>query len=289
MIQNNNFSVLPFYTSKAFWYSNRPESFGELYPLITPNGYFPTFQFTLPGDYPQLDVCDFRLFNADGEFVLNVTSALIEAGLSTAVSTLNPEYTTFIYSAAEPYTLDLPEGSYYLRMSFPNGIEIYSEIFTIVNDISDCIEISWWDDEDLYFDAGYILYQNAFRHKLYLKAGLGRPSYEYDEEGTTRSGYYFAEKQVSEKVYKFTFVAPEFLCDAIRFIRISDNVVVKYLGKTYNCDSFLPSFDWLEQGDLAGVEVEFKTNTVVKKIATGFSRHKVGQFNGDYNPDFDNV
>lgn len=42
------------------------------------------------------------------------------------------------------------------------------------------------------------------------------------------------------------------------------------------------------QGDLASVEIEFKTNTVVKKIGRGYIINNNGDFNGDFNTDFDN-
>lgn len=85
-------------------------------------------------------------------------------------------------------------------------------------------------------------------------------------------------------------MAPEFLCDVMRFIRMADYIHItdKY-GREYDCDTFLITPKWQTQGDLASVEIEFKTNTVVKKIGRGYNiTANKGDFNGDFNNDFDN-
>ena len=75
----------------------------------------------------------------------------------------------------------------------------------------------------------------------------------------------------------------------MRLIRLSDIVVVrdKY-GRTYNCDTFLITPNWQTQGDLASVEIEFTTSTVVKKIGRGYIVPNSGDFNNDFNDDFNN-
>ena len=97
------------------------------------------------------------------------------------------------------------------------------------------------------------------------------------------------EKQISEKTYRCTFLAPEYLCDVMRLIRLSDYVIVtdKY-GRVYNCDTFLATPTWQTQGNLASVEVEFQTDTVVKKICRGTIYENRGDYNSDFNNDFNN-
>ena len=46
--------------------------------------------------------------------------------------------------------------------------------------------------------------------------------------------------------------------------------------------------EWQTQGDLASVEIEFKTNTVVKKIGRGYIISNKGDFNDDFNNNFKN-
>lgn len=176
-------------------------------------------------------------------------------------------------------------------MTLSDGVQTwYSEMFTVVQDVSGYLKIQWWNIENLVFDAGQIVYQNPnFRNVLYLCTELGKPDYVFEEEGEERDGYFFPEKQISEKTYKCTILAPEYLCDVMRFIRMADYVVVtdKY-GRKYNCDTFLITPKWQTQGNLASVEIEFQTDTVVKKIGRGYIISNKGDFNGDFNNDFNN-
>lgn len=43
---------------------------------------------------------------------------------------------------------------------------------------------------------------------------------------------------------------------------------------------------WQNQGNLADVEAEFETDTVIKKIGRGKIVTNLGDFNNDYNNDF---
>lgn len=161
----------------------------------------------------------------------------------------------------------------YLQLESTHGDKHYSEVVNLVDNTDTYLKIVWWDNEDLFFNAGSILYKSAgFKNILYLDTEIGRPDYKFEEEGDERDGYFFPEKQISKKVYKFTAPIPEYLADAMRLIRLSDNITIEKNGVIYNCDTFLMNVDWLEQGDLAGAEIEFTTDTVVKKIAAGWPK-----------------
>ena len=69
---------------------------------------------------------------------------------------------------------------------------------------------------------------------------------------------------------------------------MSDHVVITSRGERYEADSFLITPKWQEQGDLAGVEAEFETDTVIKKIGRGVVVTNLGDFNNDFNNDFKN-
>ena len=70
---------------------------------------------------------------------------------------------------------------------------------------------------------------------------------------------------------------------------MSDIVKVRdKFGRIYECDTFLITPQWQTQGDLASVEIEFTTSTVVKKIGKGYLIQDDGSFNDDYNDDYDN-
>ena len=163
-------------------------------------------------------------------------------------------------------------------------------MFTVVQDVSGYLKIDWWDIENLVFDAGQIVYKNpTFKNMLYLCTELGKPDYEFEEDGEERDGYFFPEKQISVKTFKCTILAPEYLCDVMRFIRMADYIHItdKY-GREYDCDTFLITPKWQTQGDLASVEIEFQTATVVKKIGRGYLGANICDFNSDYNNDFNN-
>ena len=164
-----------------------------------------------------------------------------------------------------------------------------SEIFTVVNDIEPYLKITWWDREDFVMDAGTIVYTNpSFKNVLYLQSDLAKPEYQFEEEGESRDGYFFPSKQISEKRYRFSFLASEYLLDVMRFIRMADYAEISYHGQTYSLDTFLITPEWQAQGDVAAVEAVFDTATVAKKIGLGFTKALRGDFNDDFNNDYNN-
>lgn len=174
-------------------------------------------------------------------------------------------------------------------MTLYDGVQTwYSEVFTVVQQMQPYLKIEWYDESDMIFEGGRIVYTSPQYHNfLYFASELGKPDYEFTEEGETRDGYFFPEKQLSEKTYRCTVLAPEYLCDVMRMIRMADHVRVtdKY-GRIYDCDTFLITPKWETQGDVASVEIEFDTATVVKKIGDGKTVLQRGDFNADYSSDY---
>jgi hypothetical protein len=180
------------------------------------------------------------------------------------------------------------DGQYYLEVVTSGNPTLYSEVFTVVQNMQPYLKIEWYNDEDLIFDGGRFVFNNPrFHNYLYFAAEVGKPEYTFEEEGEQRDGYFFPEKQLSEKRYKCTILAPEYLCDVMRLIRMCDHVRVtdKY-GRVYDCDQFLITPEWQDQGNLASVEIEFETDTVVKKIGKGYAVPSGTDFNNDYNEDY---
>lgn len=165
-------------------------------------------------------------------------------------------------------------GTYYMVVEEAmSGKKWYSDYFVYVNDTQPYLKIEWYDDSDLLMDAGAIVYTNpTFHNKLYLPSTIAKPNYNFEEEGETRDGYFFPIKQISSKQYRFTFLAPEYLLDVIRFIRLSEHITITYHGASYPVDNILFTPEWESQGDLAAVTCEFDTATVVKKIGVGYVR-----------------
>lgn len=285
MIQNNNISVLPWYTSIEQQNHRKSYAYGTIYPLFTPKRTLLPFQ--IMRNTSSRNITGAQLYDKNGVLFADITTALKETGLQ-IVPFASLGYDVIVYPSLFPFAIDTPDGIYYARMT--DGVNVwYSEMFTIVGDLSGYLKIEWYDVENFVFDAGQIVYQNPkFHNVLYLCTELGKPEYTFEEEGETRDGYFFPEKQISEKTYRCMALAPEYLCDVMRFIRMSDKVFVtdKY-GRQYDCDTFLITPKWQTQGDLASVEIEFETATVAKKIGRGYiTPGRKGDFNNDFNNDF---
>lgn len=285
MTPNNNFSVLPWYNNIEEQNHRKSYAYGAIYPLFTPANFILPFQVMRA--HRNANITTINLYNKDGQLVQSLLKPMRETGLQ--IVNVTSEYDVILYPGTLPMGTNIMNGIYYLVMG--DGVQTWvSEMFTVVQDVSSYVKIEWWDVENMVFDSGLIIYDNPkFKNVLYLCTEIGKPEYQFEEEGETRDGYFFPEKQISEKTYKFTFTAPEYLCDVMRFIRMADYVrITDTYGRKYNCDTFLITPKWQTQGDIASVEVEFETDTVVKKIARGYTMQNIGDYNDDFNNDFDN-
>lgn len=286
MTQNNNISVLPFYPQISEQNHRKSYAYGQIYPLFAPANFLLPFQIIR--NTRTNSVTSVILYDKTGAQVADITSLANDAGLQ-IVKFTSLGYDVIVYPANLPLALNQADGIYYLKLS--DGVQTwYSEMFTAVQDVSPYLKIQWWDKENLVLDAGQIVYSDpAYKNVLYLNTELGKPDYSFDEDGEDRDGYFFPEKQISSKTYKCTILAPEYLCDAMRLIRLSDYVLVtdKY-GIDYDCDTFLITPKWQEQGNLASVEIEFTTNTIAKKNGKAYLISQKGDYNIDYNGDYNN-
>ena len=275
----NNLSILPFYTSIEKQNHRRSYAYGAIYPLIAHSRYFMPFQVMLPGAVT-LGSVTAALYTAKGGYIEAIASRLISCGLT---ATSFGSYTIVSFPGSTSYNMGLPIGEHYISI---NGK--FSEVFNVVSGSGSYLQLVWRNEQDVVLENGRVLYSNNFANRLLLDTQLGKPEYKFSEEGEERDGYFFPEKQISEKVYRFTFLAPEYLLDVLRLVRMSDHVsVVDKFGDVYTCDTILLSPKWQVQGDLASVEVEFETDTVVKRLGTGSSAEVVvGDFNIDYNEDY---
>lgn len=284
MIPNNNLSVLPWYNDIKYQNHRKSYAYGNIYPLYTPARTLLPFQIMRTARANE--ITEVKIYDKSGSLFMDITSEIIEVGLQIK-NISNLDIDVIVNPGILPMAINIPEGIYYATIT--DGVEIwYSDMFTVVNDVSNYLKIEWHDVEDLIYDNGAIVYSSpSFTNVVYLCTEIGKPDYVFEEDGEKRDGYFFPEKQVSEKTFKFTFLAPEYLCDAMRLIRMSDIVKVTSDGRTYDCDTFLITPKWQTQGDIASVETEFECATVIKKISKGFTPY-AGDFNDDYNDDFNN-
>lgn len=275
----NNLSVLPFYTDIEEQNHRKSYAYGNVYPLYVSNQSLIPFQFTVTGNAAASVLGNVTVRNLNGDIVKEIGPGVMAFDIVVLErNTVTRETTCAIVFYPNTIDLDLDSGQFYLQMQLVAGAEfltIYSEVFTVINNtaLNNMLTLEWWDETSLVYPEGTVWYNGErFKNTLHICTEIGKPEYQFEEEGETRDGYFFPEKRLSEKTYRFTFLAPEYLCDALRIVRLSDHVVIRdNFGRVYNIESFLPTIEWQTDGALASVEVEFQTPTVIKKIGKAFS------------------
>ena len=184
--------------------------------------------------------------------------------------------------------IKLTQGEHYLKLRDTAGNTWFSEVFNVVRSAEPYLKLSYWDTDNFVTTDGHIDYSIPYKNYLYLPTEVGKPEYPFEEVAQNRDGYTFVEKQISEKKYKFTFIAPEYLLDALRIVRMHDHITILSKGVLYDVENIIIDPKWQDQGDLASVEVEFECDTVIKKIGKSISASGgIGDFNNDFNNDFD--
>ena len=278
---NNNISPLPFYDDISLQNHRKDYAFGQIYPLIIYRNMLLPFQFCVSAGS---SINQAYLYSADGKYIANILSELKENGL------IVKSYTGFKlvkYPGTLPVNSIKHEGQYYIRLRSSSGKYFYSDIFTVYNRVDDYLELEYTNSYNFELKNGIVDFSDNFKFKCYLPAQIGKPEYDFEEEATERMGYTFIESQVSKKLYKFTFLAPEYLCDALRIVRLCNDKQITSKGQVYDLTTFNMKPEWEEQGDLAAVECEFETDTVISNIGGYEPELLGGDFNNDYNTDFD--
>lgn len=284
-MKNNNLSPLPFYDNINEQNHRKTYAYGAVYPLYCPLGNIPPFQVIIP--HGSVDITSVTLINYGTSNGTDITTEMEDTGLS-VVRFAAYGYDVIVYPAISPQNISSKEGRFYLMLTLSDNTFLYSDVFTLVNDTSGLLVVQWWDNEDLVMDGCRIVYSTGYRNTLWIQSQLGKPDYEFEEEGEQRDGFFFPEKQISQKKYKCSMLASEYLCDAMRFIRLSDFVnILDQNNILYRCDTFLFTPEWQEQGDIASVEIEFTCGRVAKKIGR-YTTGDAPSFNEDFNNDFDN-
>ena len=278
---NNNISPLPFYDSLALQNHHKDYAYGQVYQLITYRNMLLPFQVVLSNG---TSVGWVRLYNFNTGKYIEITDSMKENGL-----VIKP-FTGFVllkYPGTLPIVEIKHEGLYYLVI-YINGLgTIYSDLFTVTNRISDYLLIEYSNSYNFELKNGIVDFSDNFAFKCYLNTQVGKPEYNFEEESTKRLGYIYVESQVSKKTYKFNVIVPEYICDALRIVRLCDNKIIRCKDDEYEAITFEMEAEWQTQGDLASVTCEFETDNVVANIG-GFVPDKLGgDYNNDYNGDFD--
>lgn len=275
---NNSISPLPFYDNIALQNHRKDYAFGQVYPLITYKNMLLPFQVVLASG---TSISWVRLYNFNTGKFIDITRSMKENGLTIK------SYTGFKllkYPGILPIVEIEHEGLYYLAILISGLGTVYSDIFTVTNKVDDYLLLEYYNSYNFELKNGIVDFSDNFKFRCYLNTQIGKPEYDFEEEATERMGYTFIESQVSKKIYKFTFIAPEYLCDALRIVRLCENKQITSKLQTYDLTTFSMEPEWEDQGDLAAVECEFETDTVIANIG-GYTSELAG---GDFNRDFDN-
>ena len=279
---NNNISPLPFYDNIALQNHRKDYAFGQVYRLITYKNMLLPFQVVLRSG---TSVNWVRLYNFNTGKYTDITTSIKDNGLQIKSFT---GFKLLKYPGTFPIIGIVHEGQYYLAIYISGLGTIYSDIFTVCNKVDDYLLIEYSNSYNLELKNGIVDFSDNFAFKCYLNTQVGKPEYDFEEEATERMGYTFIESQVSKKIYKFTFLAPEYLCDALRVIRLCDTKTITSKSQTYDLTTFNMEPEWEDQGDLASVECEFETDTVIANIGGYVPTLAGGDYNNDYNNDYKN-
>lgn len=280
-------SPLKFYDSIDKQNHRKSYAFGGISPLLVKSNIIPPFQFVVSRTLNRVTNIFLYDANTDKKFIsTDLATAFKDNGLY-----LEPvgDYKVLKYYGNFGVSEIKYEGLYYFAIHFDSGDIYYSEVFCCTNNVKDCIELTYFNPAvDFELKDGIISFSNGFRFKLLLRTELGRPEYEFEEEATSRLGYDFIESQVSKKIYKFTALVPEYLCDAMRIIRLCSSKYLKCLDETYDMLTFNMDIEWQDQGDIASAECEFEVDNVIVNIGTAIDESSIasGDFNNDFNNDF---
>jgi len=281
---NNNFTPLAWHQGDIELQSNRATyAFGHIVPLIAHRQTLLPFQIITETDAVDMSNYTVALHNVDGTVrVANTGLALAKVHIVVRPAdqqqgTAEVGYDVLIYNG-DALNAALPMGQYYLVLTSGQNAW-YSDVVTIVSNTLTVTRIEWWDEDDMVFPAGRIVYRYAsggqtvqYKNRMYFLEEIGMPEYTVEEEGDTRDGLFYATKVLSGKKYKMQVAQlTEAMCDALRFVHLADNVTVRDgYGRMYYCDSVLVTPEW-QTGAVASASVEITTDTFVKQVCGGYT------------------
>lgn len=260
-------NILPWYTALSLQHAAKWYAYGAYYCMPTPSGMLVPFQ--LRRSNTGAAITELTVVEVATEAETDILAIATASGLE-VVEYAADGYDLIIY----PATISVGSfntGRHYLRMA--DGTNTwYSEEFNFVDTTVGLVKIEWWHNGDFCYPSGKIRYEFPYKSRVYLDTDIGKPLYPFQEEVRDRNGKAFKLKQVSSKLYRFSFEAPEYIFDAFRLVGLHDFVEITNYNdnRTHVVDEFnMEDPEWLAQGDLGNLTVEFETDTVVVKSASG--------------------
>lgn len=127
--------------------------------------------------------------------------------------------------------------------------------------LADRLELNWWNDCDL----AEVLYQTGFRNRLYFpkKISLLSPTYNTEKEIDQVDGVDMISKVVTNKVYTFSFLAPQYMADAMVFMQMhTDIYLTTKTGETIRAQNVNVTPDYYNSCYYR-IKIEFVAESVV--------------------------
>ena len=267
--------------------------------------YIPSFYIFTDIEYNSaqpVDCTAVKILFGNGTSLLSTQNSPVNQTFYNFIDNLIFNYTDdgYLLAVSQPTYLELPNwylGPISIALQFRRQYAdtyyyYYSDRLYITDDIHNYILLEWYNDTNLSIDKRFIPYELGYRPSCYVDALLGKPEYNFEEDIIDRLGYRFVQTAISKKTYRCAFVAPEYLCDSLRIMRICNNKrVTRYDFPNYGefIDPMTMGFDvtWDDQGHLALVDMSFDVDLVAAN-PSGYIPLVHGDFNNDYDNSFAN-
>lgn len=275
----NNFSPLAFREKSMKATYKKWYAYGKEFALPFSTTELPPFQFTVV-NLPVFDPSTVEVF-----LVNEATGVRGATGINPKFDTMD-EHNAVLYVSpgSNIYAKSVEPGVYRAEFTVPGGETYVSTPICVTEGIetnTNFVKLEYWNDEKLAYPNGFVTTgtDNDFKFQMYIPTTFFKPKYEFEEEITKRAGYKFLELQTCNKVFGFNFLAPEYICDALRLVRLSDYIRFTHDGEYYNALNFEYNPDWQDNGYLAAIECQFETDTIIQKLPSFNRRDRESFYN----------
>ena len=275
----NNFSPIAFREKSQKATYKKWYAYGKEFALPFSTTELPPFQFTV-ANLPSFEPATVEVF-----LVNEATGKRGGTGIYPKVDTMD-EHNSVLYVSpgSNVYAKSIEPGVYRAEFTIPGGETYVSTPICVTDGIetnTNFVKLEYWNDEKLAYPNGFVTTgtDNDFKFQMYIPTTFFKPKYEFEEEITKRAGYKFLELQTCNKVFSFSFLAPEYICDALRLVRLSDYIRFTHDGEYYNALNFEYNPDWQDNGYLAAIECQFETDTIIQKLPSFNRRDRESFYN----------
>ena len=275
----NNFSPLAFREKSMKATYKKWYAYGKEFALPFSTTELPPFQFTVT-NLPSFDPTTVEVF-----LVNEATGVRTGTGIKIKVDSMNGHGSVlYVSPGSNVYAKSIEPGVYRAEFAIPEGETYVSTPICVTDGIetnTNFVKLEYWNDEKLAYPNGFVTTgtDNDFKFQMYIPTTFFKPKYEFEEEITKRAGYKFLELQTCNKVFGFNFLAPEYICDALRLVRLSDYIRFTHDGEYYNALNFEYNPDWQDNGYLAAIECQFETDTIIQKLPSFNRRDRESFYN----------